>query len=103
MSETSKKDRVFYKGLGLYIFDQNYLFDRSSYIQGRIIEIEKKLAKSNPSKEYGFERKDLLSKQEIKSLENNYILQNNLIIDENLYLAANKNLHIQQGVKIFFK
>ena len=103
LSETSKKDRVFYKGLGLYIFDQNYLFDRSSYIQSRIIEIEKKLAKSNSSKEYNFERKDLLSKQEIKSLENNYILISNLTVDENLYLAANKNLHIQQGVKIFFK
>ena len=103
LSETSKKDRVFYKGLGLYIFDQNYLFDRSSYIQSRIIEIEKKLAKSDHSKEDSFERKDLLSKQEIKSLENNYILLSDLTINENLYLAANKNLFIQQGVKIFFK
>jgi len=103
LSEASKKDRIFYKGLGLYIFDQNYLFDRSSYIQSRIIEIEKKLAKNNPSKDDGFERKDLLSKKEIKNLEDNYILQNNLTIEENLYLAKNKNLYIQKGVKIFFK
>ena len=33
LSETSKKDKVFYKGIGLYMFDQNYLFDRSNYIQ----------------------------------------------------------------------
>ena len=26
LSETSKKDKVYYKGIGLYIFDQNYLF-----------------------------------------------------------------------------
>ena len=103
LSEESKKDKVFYKGLGLYIFDQNYLFDRSNYIQSRIVEIEKKLAKSNLLKEDGFDKKDLLSKKEIKSLENNYILQKDLIIEENLYLAANKNLNIQQGVKIFFK
>ena len=102
LSEESKKDKVFYKGLGLYIFDQNYLFDRSNYIQSRIVEIEKKLAKSNLLKEDGFDKKDLLSKKEIKSLENNYILQKDLVIEENLYLAANKNLNIQQGVKIFF-
>ena len=103
LSEESKKDKVFYKGLGLYIFDQNYLFDRSNYIQSRIVEIEKKLAKSNLLKEDSFDKKNLLSKKEIKSLENNYILQKDLIIEENLYLAANKNLNVQQGVKIFFK
>ena len=43
LSENSKKDRVFYKGLGLYIFDENYLYNRSNYIQSRINEIEKKL------------------------------------------------------------
>ena len=63
----------------------------------------KKSEKSDHSKEDSFERKDLLSKQEIKSLENNYILLSDLTINENLYLAANKNLFIQQGVKIFFK
>ncbi len=103
LSETSKKDRVFYKGLGLYIFDQNYLFDRSNYIQNRIIDVEKKLAKRVTSKKHSFERKDLLSNEEIKSLENNYILLSDLTIDQDLYLAANKNLHIQKGVKIFFK
>ena len=103
LSEESKKDKVFYKGLGLYIFDQNYLFDRSNYIQNRIIDVEKKLAKRVTSKKHSFERKDLLSNEEIKSLENNYILLSDLTIDQDLYLAANKNLHIQKGVKIFFK
>ena len=103
LSETSKKDRVFYKGVGLYIFDQNYLFDRANYIQNRIIEIEKKLAINEPFKNDLIEKQNLLSKQEIKSLENNYLLDSNLIIDKNLYLASNKKLHIQKGVNIFFE
>ena len=102
LSETSKKDRGLYKGLGLYIFDQNYLFERSDYIRTRLIEIEKKFAINKPYSQHVFKVKDLLSKKEIKSLENNYILQSDLIIDENLYLAENKNLIIQPGVKIFF-
>jgi len=103
LSETSKKDRVFYKGVGLYIFDQNYLFDRANYIQNRIIEIEKKLAINELFKNDLIEKQNLLSKQEIKSLENNYLLDSNLIIDKNLYLASNKKLHIQKGVNIFFE
>ncbi len=102
LSETSKKDRVLYKGLGLYIFDKNYLFERSDYIKTRLIEIEKKFAKNKPQIQSVSKVKDLLSKKEIKSLENNHILQSDLIIDENLYLAENKNLIVQPGVKIFF-
>ena len=49
------------------------------------------------------DKNNLLSKKEIKSLDNNYVLQNDLIIDENLYLAAGNNLSVQKGVKIFFK
>ena len=103
LSETSKKDRVLYKGLGQYIFDKNYLFDRSNYIKSRLVEIEKKFAKNKNLIEEKSKEKDLLSKKEIRSLEDNYILQSDIIIDENLYLAKNKNLIIQPGVKIFFK
>ncbi len=102
LSETSKKDRVHYKGLGLYIFDQNYLFERSAYIQNRIIDIEKKLTVKNNINDNNFDKKNLLNKKEIKSLENKYILQSDIVIDENLFLAENKNLYIQKGVKIFF-
>ncbi len=104
LSETSKKDRVFYKGVGSYIFNKDYLFDRADYIQGRIVEIEKKLVKKNEIIENDLsENQNLLSKQEIKSLENNYILEKDLVIEQNLYLASNKKLHIQQGVNIYFK
>ena len=104
LSETSKKDRVFYKGIGLYIFNKDYLFDRADYIHGRMGEIEKKLVKKNEIiKNDLLEKQNLLSKQEIKSLENNYILEKDLVIEEDLYLASNKKLHIQQGVNIYFK
>ena len=103
LSESSKKDRVFYKGLGLYIFDQNYLFDRSKYIRSRIMEIEEKLNDIDALQVNKIETKDLLSKQEIETFNDNYILKTDLIIDENLYLAENKNLDIKEGVKIFFK
>ena len=103
LSENSKKDRVFYKGLGKYIYDQNYLYGRSNYIQSRITEIEIELANNKIVKKDVFDDKNLLSKKEIQSLENNYILQRDLTIDENLYLSADKSLIIQKGVKIFFE
>ncbi len=102
LSDTSKKDRIFYKGIGLYIFNKNYLFERSKYIQSRIAEVENKLATKGFIKNQIFEENSLLNKKEIKSLENNYILNDDIIIDENLYLESNKILNIQKGVKIYF-
>ena len=103
LSENFKKDRVFYKGIGQYIFDQNYLFERSNYIRDRMIEIESKLAKKKLDKNEILDTQDLLRKSEIKSLENNYVLDSDLVIDKDLYLAKNKTLHIEKGVNIFFK
>jgi hypothetical protein len=40
LSELSKKDKVLYKGLGFYIYDEDYLLERSKYIQKRLKEIE---------------------------------------------------------------
>ena len=103
LSETSKKDRIFYKGIGPYIFDQNYLYERSNYIQNRIDEIESKLVENRLEQNDILEKQDLLQRPQVKSLENNYLLENDLIIDKDLYLAKNKNLHIKKGVNIFFK
>ncbi len=35
-SETSKKDLNYYKGLGLYIFNENFLLEKSKYINDRL-------------------------------------------------------------------
>ena len=102
LSETSRKDRGLYKGLGLYIFDKSFLFKRSKYIKSRLDEMESKFVKKNTITNNKLDKMNLLNKKEIKSLENKFILQQNLEINENLYLAKNKNLIIQPGVKIFF-
>ncbi len=47
LSETSKKDKVLYKGMGLYLFDENYLLKRSKYVQKRLTEVEKKFSQKN--------------------------------------------------------
>jgi len=103
LSETSKKDRVLYKGLGAYIYNEEHLYERSKYIQSRMIEIEKKFFKKKPSIQKKIKRESLLSKNEIENLENNYILQKDLVIDRNLYFAENKILNIEPGVKILFE
>ena len=46
LSESSKKDKVLYKGFGLYLFDNKYLLKRSKYLQKRISEIEIKFSKN---------------------------------------------------------
>ena len=102
LSENSKKDRIFYKGLGLYIYDQNYLFSRSKYIQSRINEIEKKVVNKDIFQKNIINRKNLLEKNEIKNSKNGYILETDLIVDEDFYLGPKEKLNIQQGVKIFF-
>jgi hypothetical protein len=102
LSDTSKKDKIFYKGIGLYIFNKNYLFERSKYIQSRIAEIESKLASKSFLRNQVLEENNLLNKKEIKSFENNFILNNDIIIDRNLYLESDKILNIQKGVKILF-
>ena len=35
-SEASKKDLNYYKGLGLYIFNENFLLEKSKYINDRL-------------------------------------------------------------------
>ena len=39
LSEQSKTDKMFYKGLGDYIFDNNYLINKSKYINSRLKQI----------------------------------------------------------------
>ena len=40
-SDITKKDRMFYKGLGYYIFDKNYLYKKAQFIQKKIDSINK--------------------------------------------------------------
>ncbi len=103
LSEVSNKDRGLYKGLGFYIFNKNYLFERSNYIQKRISKIEESYTKIKIIEENNLKRTDLLKKNEIKKDKGNFKLSENLEINKNFYLAKDKFLTIDKGVKIFFE
>ena len=40
LSEVSREDKVLYKGLGFYVYDDNYLFQRAKYIQDRLKKLD---------------------------------------------------------------
>ena len=103
LSEISNEDKVLYKGFGLYMYDNNYLIDRSKYVNKRILEMNKQSAKKNILSEDGLIRKNFLIKKEIFKDGENYQLKNDIEINENLYLSSNKVLNVQKGVKINFK
>ena len=103
LSETSKDDKIFYKGVGPYLYDNDYLLDRSRYIQKRVFELEKQSNLENLLDSGNLVRKNFLSVKEIIKQKENYILKNDLEIYDNFYLANNKFLIIEKGVSILFK
>ena len=104
LSEISFKDRGLYKGLGLYIYDESYLIDRSLYIQKRLDELKnKKFNFDRDILEKKNQRKDILLVDEIIEQNGIFILKKDIIINEDLYLERNKKLRVEKGVKITFK
>ena len=103
LSDNNKKDLVFYEGLGLYMPDQNFLYERSKYIKNRLNKITalKKIKKSTISKV--IQSFDILKDNNIEYQNGEYYLTNDLIIKKNYYLARNKKLNINEGVKIIFQ
>ena len=102
-SDITKKDRNFYKGLGLYIFDENFLYKRSKYIKSRlskIINTEKSLENFN----FDIVKKfNLLENKNIEILNGEYYLTKNLVINNNYFLPKGNKLNINEGIKLFFK
>ena len=103
LSNNNKKDLVFYEGLGLYMFDQNFLYKRSKYINSRLNKIvePKKIKKDLISKV--IQSFDILKNDNIEYQNGEYYLTNDLVIKKNYYLAKNKKLNINDGVKIIFQ
>ena len=103
LSEISNKDRGLYKGLGLYIYDEQYLANRSNYIQKRL---EGLLKKKFDFKKDIFKKKqnktNILLTKEIVNIDGDYILKEDIIINKDLYLEQNKKLKVDKGVKITF-
>jgi len=104
LSETSKYDKVFRKGLGPYLYDQNYLINRANYIRSRLVDIDK--YGNNDYKildVQNVDSKNILQLKAIKKIKDVYLLEENLDIDSNFYLPKNKILKIKNGIKINFK
>jgi hypothetical protein len=103
LSNNNKKDLVFYEGLGLYMFDQNFLYKRSKYINSRLNKIKepKKIKKDLISKV--IQSFDILKNDNIEYQNGEYYLTNDLVIKKNYYLAKNRKLNINDGVKIIFQ
>ena len=99
-SEPSKIDKVFYKGLGFYQFDKNYLITRSDYIKNRIKKYNKKNFLNIKSK--NILDKDITNEANIVFDEGKYFLKNNLEISQRYFLPKEKTLIIEKGVEIKF-
>ena len=114
LSEKSKTDKMFYKGLGDYIFDKNYINKKSNYINSRLkkINLKENLETNlnngkiifNNSNKFFFKKIN----EECSEGDNFYYLMNNIILDykkncnytigkdkillqKNIYLSKDKN------------
>ena len=102
-SEVSKKDLSYYKGLGLYIFEKNFLKKRANYIVNRLNKYTKQNIKKNNFYQNTNNALNLINNKDIKYFDGEYYITKDLIIEKNYYLLENKKLNINEGVKIFFK
>ena len=103
LSEISKKDLNYYKGIGLYIFNKNFLLERSKYIQNRLFELTNVKNLQINLNEDQVKTLDLLKNDNVEYLNGEYYLTKDLIIKNNYYLSKNKKLNIKEGIKIIFK
>jgi len=102
-SEVTKKDLNYYKGLGLYMFDKDFLFKRAKYIKDRLNNYANLNDKKKAFNYANSIQLNLLENENIKYLNGEYHLSKDLIIEKNYYLLKDKKLNINEGVKIFFK
>ena len=102
-SEVSKKDLNYYKGLGLYIFDKNFLSKRANYIIDRLDKYANKDINENNFYYSKNQKLNIIDNANIKYLNGEYYLTKDLIIEENYFLSKSDKLNINKGVKIFFK
>jgi len=103
LSDINKKDRTYYKGLGLYILDKNFLYARSKYINSRLNKIAELKKSQKNLTDTVIKSFDILKNENIQYLNGEYYLTKDLIIKNNYYLAKNKKLNINKGVKLIFQ
>tara|TARA_B100001540_G_scaffold314523_1_gene339681 strand:- start:288 stop:2825 length:2538 start_codon:yes stop_codon:yes gene_type:complete len=110
LSDSSKKDRGYYKGIGPFIFDKNFLSNRSAFIKERLSKINNihnlqaslvnnKITFDNVNK---FFFKKLKIKCENKDDVEIYIFKNkNLIFDKSCsYLINNETIDMNMNIYV---
>jgi hypothetical protein len=105
LSENSKDDKIFYEGLGPYLYDEEYLINRSNYIKKRLEDLSQEITSKILSKNKDDLINNLLNLTQIvfDNEKNLYFLNKDLEISENYFLPKNSKLVIDEGVKITFK
>jgi len=105
LSENSKDDKVFYQGLAPYLYDEEYLINRSNYIKKRLENLSQEITSKILSKNKDDLINNLLNLTQIvfDNEKNLYFLNKDLEISENYFLPKNSKLVIDEGVKITFK
>ena len=103
LSETSKYDKIFRKGIGPYLYEQDYLINRANYIRSRLTDFDKYDKKKTDSKIKILDSKNILLNDKIKKVNNIYYLNENLEIKSNLYLPKDEILKINSGIKLYFE
>ena len=107
-ADNSKKDRGLYKGAGYYIYDKNYLLNRSNYIKKRLDKINtiQTLQYSLDSKLISFDNinnfflKKIIIKCENKNIKEIYIIKDDTLnFRENCnYFIGKKNLSLSENI-----
>jgi len=102
LSESSKSDKMFRKGLGPYIYDESFLENRAKYVRFRLDQLNKNQNTIKSPNPYFLKKKNILENDKIKKIGNVYFLSQNLDVKSNLILPKGKILEITKGVKINF-
>jgi hypothetical protein len=103
LSEMPKKDLNFYKGIGYYKFNKNFLSERSEYILSRLQVFDYAKNLKDSFNYVSPKNIDLLKNENIKYLNNQYYLTKDLILENNYFLSKNKKLNINEGINLIFK
>ncbi|MDA7823897.1 CotH kinase family protein [Candidatus Pelagibacter sp.] len=102
LSESSKSDKMFRKGLGPYLYDEKYLENRAKYVRFRLDQLNKNQNTNKSSNHIFLKKKNILENDKIKKIGNVYFLSQNLDVTNSFFLPRGKILEITKGVKINF-
>ncbi len=113
LSDVTKSDQGYYKGIGIFIYDENYLYNRSRYIENRLSQITnvENLQSSLEGNTLFFDNinkfffKELNIRCKDGTNKNVFILKNqNLLFDKNCnYKIGDQNIEPKKNIFVSTK